>query len=313
MNILVTGGAGFIGSHLVDRLLAEENKVTVIDGHSDNIIVIDNFSHGKYSNLETHKHIKRLSVIDADIVRGDIGYLFDGVDIVFHLAALTRPQWSIKHPFETNDVNVGGTIRILEHCRDNNVKRIVFMSTSNLYGDVEIYPTFEEIVPIPPNAYALSKYVGEQYCKLFERLYNVQWNACRPFNVYGPRMPITGHYTSAVATFIDVLRNNKALTMYGTGEQRRDFIYVDDVIDQLLAMATSKVYGEIFNCGSGVNYSINDVYGMICRLMEKSTEPIRLPRQFEPEQTLADITKAKQLLHWKPKISLEEGLRRTIE
>ena len=308
MNIIVLGGAGFIGSHLVDRLLKDDNKVTVIDGHNTKITVVDDFSHGKYSNLPKDP---RLTVIDADIL-GDIGHLFKKIDIVFHLAALTRPQWSIKHVAETDLVNVHGTVKVLEYCRDNKVKRIIFMSSSNLYGET-ICPTFEVVSPNPMNAYALSKQIGEQYCQLFQRLYGLQFNAIRPFNVYGTRMPFTGIYTSAVATFIDVLKNNKPLEMMGDGNQRRDFIYIDDVVEQMVLMAHSRVHGEIFNCGSGRNTSINELLALICTVMDKNITPKRLPPQFEPRDTLADISKAKRLLGWEPKIGLEEGLRRTIE
>lgn len=309
MNILVTGGAGFIGSHLVDRLLADDNKVTVIDGHNTKITVIDDLSHGKYANLQQDP---RLTLYDADIL-GDIGWLFKDIDIVFHLAALTRPQWSILHPFESTKVNVDGTVKILEHCRDNKVKRLVFMSTSALYGDQDVYPTSEDVTPNPMNTYALTKLVGEQYCKLFEQLHGLEFNAIRPFNVYGSRMPFTGIYTSAVATFIDVLKKDLPLEMFGNGEQRRDFVYVGDVVDQLISAASSKVHGEVFNCGSGTNNSINELYDLICKIIGKRIEPKRLPANFEPKNTLADISKAERLLGWKPKVGLEEGLRRTIE
>ena len=307
-DILCTGGAGFIGSHLVDRLLNEEKTVTVIDGHSPKITVIDNFSYGKYKNLPKHP---RLTVYNVDILE-DIGHLFKGIDTVFHMAALTRPQWSILHPVETTRVNVNGTVQILEHSRDNGVKRVVFMSSSNVYGDTEEYPTKENTKSNPMNTYALSKLVGEQYCELYQKLYGLEFNAIRPFNVYGSRMPLNGIWTSAVATFINVLQNDLPLEMFGNGHQRRDFIYIDDVIDQLLLIATSKVYGEVFNCGSGTNNSINELYDLICQILDKRKEPTRLPAQFEPKHTLADISKAKELLGWKPKISLEEGLRRTI-
>jgi UDP-glucose 4-epimerase len=307
MNYLVTGGAGFIGSHLVDRLLKEDNKVTVIDGHSDHVIVIDDFSHGKYINLHTDS---RLTVINADIL-GDIDYLFKGIDVVFHLAALTRPQWSIIHTSETDEVNVGGTVKVLEHCVINKVKRVIFMSSSNLYGE-NIYPTPEYAFPNPMNPYALSKWIGEQYCKLFEQLHGLEWNAIRPFNAYGTRMPLTGIYTSAVATFINVLKNDLPLQMFGTGEQRRDFVYIDDIVDLMILMAHSIARGEAFNCGSGTNTSINELLAIICKLMGKEIVPTRIPAQFEPTGTLADIGKADRLLDWKPKIGLEEGLRRTI-
>ena len=298
MKYLITGFSGFIGSHLTDRLLQ--------DGHE--IIGIDRSI--KWENLVDQKN-PRLRIYHENI-EGNISDLFKGVDVVFHLAALTRPQWSILHPLETNEVNVTGTIKVLQHARDNKVKRVILLSSSNLYGEVEKYPTPEDIKPNPMNTYALSKLIGEQYCELFEKLYGLEWNACRPFNAYGTRMPITGIYTSALATFVHVLKNDLPLETFGDGEQRRDFIYIDDIIDQLMLMATSEVTGEAFNCGSGTNTSINELYQMICDLLGKKIEPKHHPAQYEPSQTLADISKAKKLLGWEPKIGLEEGLRRTI-
>ncbi len=274
------------------------------DGHE--VVVIDRSL--KYENLPKHPNLKTYH----ENILSNIGYLFKDIDIVVHMACLTRPQWSIKYPFETTEVNVLGTIKVLEYARDNGVKRVVFMSSSNVYGEQEKYPTSENDKPNPMNSYALSKLVGEQYCKLFEKLYGLEFNAIRPFNAYGSRMPISGIYTSAVATFIDVLKNNKPLTMIGDGTQRRDYVYVDDIIDQIMLMAHSKVHGEVFNCGSGTNTSVNELYGLICKIMGKRIEPKRIPKQFEPSQTLADISKAEKLLGWKPKIDLEEGLRRTI-
>lgn len=299
MKYLVTGFSGFIGSHLTERLLN--------DGHD--VIGIDRSI--KWENIPFDKHPK-LKIYHENL-DGNIGYLFQGVDVVFHLAALTRPQWSIEHPFETTEVNVGGTVKLLEHSKNNKVKRVVFVSTSNLYGDQELYPTPEDVKPNPMNAYALSKLVGEQYCKLFQDVYGLEWNAIRPFNAYGTRMPVTGIYTSAIATFIDVLKKDLPLKMFGTGEQRRDFVYIDDIIDQMLLMATSEAHGEAFNCGSGTNNSINEVLEIIEKLMGKKANPERLPAQFEPKGTLADISKAERLLGWKPKIELQEGLRRIIQ
>lgn len=295
MKYLVTGGNGFIGSHLVDKLLEKGNQVIVIGGKNNN-------------NLKPHANLK----IHKESILGDIDRHFKGIDVVFHLAALTRPQWSITFPVETDQVNVNGTVRVLEHCVNNKVKRIVFASTSNLYGDQDLYPTPESVTPHPMNAYALSKYVGEQYCKLFEVVHGLEWNAIRPFNAYGERMPLNGYYTSAVATFINVLKNDLPLETFGTGEQRRDFIYVSDIVSQMILMAHSKVYGQTFNCGFGKNYSINELLGLVCKIMKKDITPTRLKAQFEPKGTLADITKAKSLLGWKPKVDLEEGLRRTI-
>ena len=297
MKYLVTGGSGFIGSHLVDRLLADGHEVTIIDRSV------------KYENID--RNHKNLTIYTADIA-GDIGHLFKGIDVVFHLAALTRPQWSILHPYETFETNVGGTIKILEHCRDNKVKRIVFASSSNLYGEQYDYPTSENAVPNPMNPYALSKLQGEQMCEMFEKVYGLEWNAIRPFNAYGTRMPITGIYTSAVATYINALKNDIPFVKFGDGNQRRDFIYIDDIVDQMILMAHSETKNTAFNCGSGTNTSINELFDLICKLMGKKIEPTVNPKQFEPSQTLADISKAKVLLDWSPKITLEEGLRRTI-
>ena len=299
MKFLIVGGTGFIGSHLTERLLK--------DGH--NVIIVDRSI--KLENIKDFKENANLRLYHENIF-DNISDLFKDVDVVFHLAALTRPQWSIEHPYETAEGNVTGTLKVLEYCRLNKVKRIVFMSSSNLYGDQELYPTPEGVKSNPMNMYALSKQIGEQYCNLYHKLYGLEWNACRPFNAYGTRMPISGIYTSALATFIHVIKNDLPLETYGTGEQRRDFIYIDDIIDQLILMAHSKVHGEAFNCGSGTNTSINELYQMICNLMGKKIEPKKHPAQYEPSQTLADITKAEKLLGWKPKIDLEEGLRRTI-
>lgn len=298
MKYLITGFSGFIGSHLTERLLKEGFEVIGIDRSI------------KWENIADFREDKNLKIYHENI-EGNISDLFKDVDIVFHLAALTRPQWSINHVAETDDINVHGTVKVLEYCRDNKVKRVIFMSSSNLYGN-NIYPTPEDVKPNPMNAYALSKLIGEQYCQLFEKVYGLEFNAIRPFNVYGARMPVSGIWTSAVATFIDVLKNNKPLEMFGNGQQRRDFIYIDDVIDQMLLMAHSKIHGEVFNCGSGENTSINELFDLICKIFGKTITSHRNPSQFEPDQTLANISKAKFLLKWEPKVLLEEGLRKII-
>lgn len=297
MKYLLTGFSGFIGSHLTDRLLQEGHEVIGIDRSI------------KFGNIpEKHPNLRMYH----DNIFGNVSDLFKGVDVVFHMAALTRPQWSIEHPLETDQANVHGTVQVLEHCVKNKVKRIVLLSTSAVYGEQYVYPTYEGLQPNPMNPYSLTKLIDEHYCKLFHKLYGLEFNAIRPFNVYGSRMPVTGIYTSAVATFINALKKDIPFKMFGDGEQRRDFIYVDDVIDQLVVMAHSEVHGEVFNCGSGTNTSINELLQLIRKIMGKEIEPERIEKQFEPSQTLADIRKAKALLNWEPKISLEEGLRRTI-
>lgn len=299
MKTLVTGFSGFLGSHLTERLLKEGNVVIGIDRSI------------KWENIESFKEHKNLKIYHENIM-GNIADLFKDIDLVFHLAALTRPQWSITFPVKTAESNLIGTLKVLDYCKKNKVKRIVFMSSSNLYGDQELYPTPEDVKPHPMNMYALSKYMGELACELYYKLYGLEWNACRPFNAYGKRMPISGIYTSACATFINAIKNDLDIETFGTGEQRRDYIYIDDIVDQLILMATSKVHGETFNCGSGTNTSINELLEKISKIANKTPKRKKHPAQFEPKGTLADISKAERLLGWKPKISLDEGLRRII-
>jgi UDP-glucose 4-epimerase len=298
-NILCLGGAGFIGSHLVRKLLDRGDTVTVID----------NMSVGKASNLPNHKNLR---VQVADIL-DNIGSYYKGVDVVFHLAAQTRPQASILEPIETNIVNVNGTLKTLLHCRDNRVKRIVFTSTTGIYGDQEQLPTPETALPNPMSPYALSKLIGEQYCQLFETMYRQEFNICRPFNVYGERQSPSVGYAAAIPKFIDALSKGETPFITGDGTQSRDFIYVGDVVDQLLLMATSEIHSETFNAGSGESTSINDIYRIISGIMGKNVKPDYVDPVFEPKQTLGAIDKAEYLLGWKPKYSLEEGLALTIK
>ena len=308
MKYLITGAAGFIGSHLVDTLLKRGADITILDGHGDQITVIDDLTEGKWSNLPNDP---RLKVYEGSIL-GDCGILFEGIDVVFHLAALTRPQWSIVHPEETTHINVDGTVRILQHCKTYGVKRLVFVSSSSIYGEQTVFPTPETATPNPMSPYALSKLQGEEYCKMFERLYGIQANFIRPFNVYGTRQRPDNFYAAAVPKFIDLIRKGKTPQITGDGSQARDYIYVDDVVDLMIKASESKVFGEAFNAGSGKNISINDLCAQIADLMDSKILPEHIAPVIEPGKTLADISKAKKLLDWEPKVSLIEGLRRTI-
>ena len=297
-NILVLGGAGFIGSHLVDRLLKDGNYVTVID----------NFNTGKRENLQKHDN---LSVLNMSIL-DDIDHLFEGIDVVFHLAALTRPQRSIRHPLEANHTNVQGTLKIMKHCQDNGVKRVVFTSSSSLYGTPEVFPTPETETPKPSSPYGLQKYMGELYAQLFGRMYGLEVNCIRPFNVYGSRQNPDGGYAPAVPAFIRNLNNDKQSFITGDGEQSRDFTYIDDIVEILMLASTSKVHGESFNAGAGNDVSIKYVYQTISKIMGKDIEPDYIEALQEPRRTLADISKAERLLGWKPKVKIEDGLQMTV-
>jgi len=310
MKYLCTGGAGFIGSHLVEHLLREfDAHVTVLDGHSDKVIVVDDFSMGKYANLPRDP---RLEVYDISIM-GDIDHFFKDIDIVFHLAALTRPQWSIQYPADTNEINVTGTLKVLEHCRDNKVKKVVFISSSSIYGEQEKYPSKEDDLPNPMSPYALSKYIGEEYCVLFEKLYGLKCVRIRPFNPFGIRMNPKGAWAGAVPTFVDLIKKGLTPTIVGDGEQKRDYVYIDDVVDLIMLAAHSDISCEVFNAGSGTCISINDLFNRICKIMGQKVEPTHAPKMYEPLVTLADMNKATKLLGWKQKISLDEGLRMAVE
>jgi len=297
-NILVLGGAGFVGSHLVDTLLGQDNRVHVID----------DLSVGKKKHLPKHKG---LNFIKASIL-DDISHHFKHIDIVFHLAAITRPQESILDPLSTNKVNIEGTLRVLKAAHENKVKRVVFASTTSIYGSQKVLPIPETATPYPMSPYALSKWAGEGYCKLFETMYDLEFNAIRPFNIYGNRQSIKGGYSAAVPTFINLLKKNKSPWITGDGTQARDFIYVDDVVSLLILMSTSKIHGEAFNAGSGKNTTINEIYSSISRIMRKKIKPLYIDAVFEPKETLGDIRKAKKLLGWEPKVELKEGLERTV-
>jgi len=298
MKTLVTGGCGFIGSHLVKRLLDE----------GDEVLVIDNLHTGNKKNLPTHDNLK---VVVADIL-DYTGYLFKEIDVVYHLAALTRPQQSIHDPSYTNTVNVGGTVEVLEHCKNKKVKRIVFVSTTGIYGDQREQPIAESAKPNPMCHYAVTKWAGEKYCKLYNKLYGLEYNIIRPFNVYGEGQNPLGGYAAAVPKFIDTLNRDETPFITGDGKQSRDFIYVSDVVDLIFKAGNSKVKGETFNAGSGTTTSINQIYEMVSKIMKKKIKPDYIDPVFEPPKTWGDILRAERLLDWTPLVKLEKGLNMTI-
>jgi len=309
MNALVTGGAGFIGSNLVDTLLSR--------GH--NVIIIDDFSNGKEENISDAllKYTSSARLFKKDIREDLRGIFAKGIDCVFHLAALARVQQSIENPLDFNSVNVNGTLNLLEHCRKYNVNRFVFSSSSSIYGEppLEVSNGSRGVseyhdLPSPLSPYGLQKMVGEEYCKLYTRIHGIKTASLRYFNVYGERQSIDGQYKLVMGIFASQMLNNDPLTIVGDGEQRRDFCSVKDVVEaNILASEYLKgsVSSESFNIGNGTNHSVNDIANLFGGLS------VRLPERIEPKCTLADNTKAKALLKWRPTVKLEEWVPKWIE
>lgn len=299
MKCIVTGGCGFIGSHTVDRLLAEKHEV----------IVIDNCSTGRQSNLDHHKGNKSLHIAIADINDPKTGEFYQGVDVVFHLAALADIVPSIQHPLPYHHSNVNGTIQVLEHARQANVKKVVYAASSSCYGIPETYPTPEDSKICPQYPYAVTKNLGEQYCMYWSQIYGLNITSMRFFNVYGPRARTSGTYGAVFGVFLAQKINNQPFTVVGDGSQTRDFTFVTDIVDACYTAALSeKSNGQILNVGSGNSYSINRLVELL------GGEVIYVPkRPGEPECTFADTKKIKDILDWAPKVSFETGVEEMLK
>lgn len=296
MKTIVTGGCGFIGSHLVDRLLN--------DGHK--VIAIDNLSSGSLRNIEHHKSNPNFSFLHADISDNEkIKPVFENVDWVFHLAALADIVPSIEKPLQYHNSNVNGTISVLEACRANGVKRVIYAASSSCYGIPDNYPTPETAEIRPQYPYAVTKLLGEKYAMYWEQIYKMNITSLRFFNVYGPRARTSGTYGAVFGVFLAQKLNNKPYTVVGDGEQTRDFTFVTDIVDACVtAAANSTCSGEIMNVGSGNTYSVNKLVSLL------GGEVVHIPkRPGEPDCTFADTTKINQILNWKPKVSFEEGVK----
>jgi UDP-glucose 4-epimerase len=298
-KIIVTGGAGFIGSHLTERLLKDGAKV----------IVIDDLTEGKWENIPPHKNLTKY---EGSICEKNIGRLFKNAEVVFHLAALPRVQRSIKYPAWTHDVNVNGTLNLLLAARDHKVKRFIFSSTSSVYGEQAKLPFTEDMTPNPISPYGVHKWVCEEYCKLFSKLWGLGTVSLRYFNVYGPRMMPDGDYANLFPKFIKLMSHGKVPIINGDGNQTRDFTFVSDVVEANLLAAQLKITGEVFNIGSGKNISVNQVVTVLKKLLDSKIEPIHGPAVIEPKATLASIAKAKRILGWKPKVELADGLKTMV-
>lgn len=291
-KVLVTGGAGFIGSHIVDRLIA--------DGHE--VIILDNLSTGKKENLNPQAEFHKCDISDIDA----ISPFFSGVDAVFHTAALARIQPSIQNPLLYNEVNINGTLNVLWAVKQAGVKKIIYSASSSAYGKQpeDAFPLKETSLTHPGSPYALQKLVGEMYCQLFSQLYNLPTVILRYFNVYGPRQITEGAYAAVIGIFLKQREEGKPMTIVGDGEQRRDFTHISDVVEaNILAWEKDAPSGEIFNIGAGRNYSVNEISQLI------GGESVNIPpRPGEYPVTLADNSKARDLLGWVPKVKLGEAI-----
>lgn len=298
-KVLVTGGAGFIGSHLVERLLE--------DGHS--VTVIDNFSTGRPENLEHQKNNRNLHLVEEDIsVFEAIKRYFENIEVVFHLAALADIVPSIVNPAGYYESNVTGTFSVAEACRLLGVKKLIFAASSSCYGIPDVYPTAEVSKISPEYPYALTKYLGEKIILHWAKIYKLPVVSLRLFNVYGPRSRTSGTYGAVFGVFLAQKLKHKPFTVVGDGNQKRDFIYVSDVVEAFIKAAYSDVKNEIFNVGSGNPQSVNTLVSLL------GGEKVTISkRPGEPDCTWADISKMKQMLDWQPKVSFCEGIKKMLE
>ncbi|MBW1971305.1 MAG: SDR family oxidoreductase [Deltaproteobacteria bacterium] len=301
---LVTGGAGFIGSNLVEALLMRGEKVRVVD----------NFSTGKKENL-----IPFLS--DIELIEGDIAdpsiskKAVKGVEYILHEAALGSVARSVDDPIATNRANIDGTLNLLIAAKDENIQRFVLAASSSCYGDSEELPKREDMPVNPLSPYAVTKLTQEHYCKVFYHIYGLPTVILRYFNVYGPRQDPNSIYSAVVPIFISRLLKGERPTIFGDGEQSRDFTFVEDVVNaNILACKTPNIEGEIFNIAYGQRITINKLFGIIRKRINSNLEPIYGDkRPGEVRHSLADISKAKKLMGYKSRFSIEDGISKTIE
>ena len=293
MKCLVTGGAGFIGSNLVDRLIDDGHEVTIID----------DLSTGKKENINEKALWSQLDIgIETSVPY--MTMLMKGVDVVFHMACLARVQPSIDNPLLYHNKNVNGVVNVLEACREAGVKKLVFSSSSSVYGESET-PTNEFMETNPMSPYALHKLIGEQYCKLFSELYDVETVCLRYSNAYGEGQPTSGAYCNVMGVFEQQKQMGKPMTIVGDGEQRRDFIYVGDIVEANIQVGFDKhpLKGAVLNIGSGKNYSVNQIAEWM------GGETIHIEPRIEPRETLLDSNQMMECFDWKPTMELEKWVK----
>jgi nucleoside-diphosphate-sugar epimerase len=303
---LVTGGAGFIGSNMVDQLLAEGHRVRVLD----------NLSTGNKSNLD---HVmSKISWVEGDLrSEKDVRKSMKGVDYVFHMAANRAVLRSVDDPRETNDINITGTLNILMAARDEKVKRVIFSSSSSVYGDTDKFPSVETDLPVPASPYAASKLMGEHYCRLFSELYGLDTVSLRYFNVFGPRQNPESRYSCVIPILVEAMVTGKRPEIHWDGKQSRDFTYVDNIVHgNIVAMKKqTPLRGEAINIACHEEYSILDILDRLQKILKKkSAKPQFFPKRAgDVRRTLADIKKSQKILGFKTQTRFEEGLVHTVE
>ncbi len=302
-HYLVTGGAGFIGSHLSEELVRRGHRVRV----ADSLIT------GKRSNLD---HIKGIEFLEGDLAEIDVAReAVEGCEYVLHQAAIPSVPRSVKDPLTSNRANVDATLNVLLASRDAGVKRLVFAASSSAYGDTPTLPKHENMPTNPLSPYALQKVIGEEYLRLFTRLYGLETVSIRYFNVFGPRQDPSSPYSGVISVFATALLDNRPPTIFGDGSQTRDFTYVANVVDGVLrACEAPRASGEIINVATGGRISLNQLFEEMRKLVGGNLTPVyEEPRKGDVRDSQADITKARELLGYQPTVSFEEGLRKTIE
>jgi nucleoside-diphosphate-sugar epimerase len=310
MHVLVTGGSGFIGSHLVKALLRRGADVRVLDnlttGHRGNLVDLPAGQQG----------CGRFNFIEGDITeRATVREAVQGIDYILHQAALPSVQRSVEDPLASNTVNVEGTLNVLMAARDARVKRVVYASSSSVYGDSPQLPKVEHMAPNPLSPYAVSKLAAEAYCKAFTRVYSVDTVSLRYFNVFGPHQDPASLYSAVLPRFIDALLDQKRPVIYGDGTQSRDFTFIENVVQaNLLALEAVGVAGESFNIACGERVDLRAVLQFLSEFSGNLVEPeYRAPRAGDVKHSLADISKAERMLGYRPVIPFREGLQQTFE
>lgn len=304
MKFLVTGGAGFIGSNIVEELLKR--------GH--NVQTVDNFSTGKLENIQPF-------LDEIEFLKGDLSDIkiarkaVKGVNFILHQAAIPSVPRSVKDPLKSNNANITATLNLLWAALKAGVKRFVYASSSSVYGDTPTLPKKESIPPNPLSPYAVSKLTGEYYCKVFYKIYGLETVSLRYFNVFGPCQDPRSQYAAVIPKFINLMLRGKQVLIYGDGEQSRDFTYVKNVVEvNLLAVEAKNVGGEVFNIAYGERINLNELVEKINNILGTDIKPrYAKPRSGDIKHSLADISKAKEKLNYTPKISFEDGLKKTIE